>query len=304
MCRQVEQLSQCASVVPDTWTLIWCYKQCFHAEWQNFRRAMKAAMANQGIFLCLRNAQRLERLLGEQASPSPSVLLTDWREAKPCWDVLAEHGCRPSQVLLVVYTEGPKQFTTAKKWAAELPRRNMVHVIPCLGSPDDLIEQLQCFRKDTASFQDTVLQPSSGQQLALNGEEASDQSGTVFGTASSIKVAAEASFTSVEAWKWSDEASDQGGTAFGMASSIEVAAEASFTAMEAWKWSDEVSDQGSTDFSTASPIGAAAEACFTAMEAWKWSSPVAQRMLAALPSQSTSEVVGLLQAAAPSMYED
>lgn len=49
----------------------------------------------------------------------PLVLLTDWRETKPCMQILAKHSFHHPQVTLV-YTQGQKQLSLASRWVCTL----------------------------------------------------------------------------------------------------------------------------------------------------------------------------------------
>lgn len=277
MCRQVGQLRQSVETVSDTWSLVWCYKQCFQSEWQQFRRDLKAAKANQGSFLCLRNSNRLEHLIGEQGAPNQIVLLTDWREAKPCWQVLSDHGIGPSRFSFVVYTEGPKQFNLAKKWADDLPRRGAVHIISSLGSPGDLVDQMDAFHKKKVIFgsgelynateAEAGLQPLSG---GNHGRRAERQRQRQQPKPQGLRLL--------------ELGNEEGGRNAAARVIVEAVPLVSDEAVETMK--------ASWSF------------CFTASEAWRWSCPVAEQMCKALPSQSPSEVLALLLAAVPQSYEE
>lgn len=81
--------------------------------------------------MCLKKAVQFGRLLSRRPT-LPFVLLADWREAKPCWDILAE-GVPDQLQLIVVYTEQDRQVKQAARWAETRSQHGCevpVHVVP------------------------------------------------------------------------------------------------------------------------------------------------------------------------------
>jgi len=137
------------SVHDDKWNLIWFHKKCLQAETQQLRHGLVKELAKSGgVLLCLKNAGRLIAFLDDVDQPvRPTILLMDWREAKPCAKVLAEQRRAWPRLLVVVYTETEKQRLMAERWAAHLPEqgaftRKEVRVIGELGSSWALVDRL------------------------------------------------------------------------------------------------------------------------------------------------------------------
>lgn len=87
-----------------------------------FRLALQAAVAEaSGSVVCLKKAKQFCGWL-ERSSRPTYVLVSDWREAKPCRDVLETlpKACHPTN--MVVYVDHAKQFEKAVQWVQALPK--------------------------------------------------------------------------------------------------------------------------------------------------------------------------------------
>jgi len=123
------------------WDLLWCCKYCHKDEAHSHRAKINAIIEKVGgRLVCLKKAARLQQRRTNHNKLS--VLLTDWREAKPCMENLllsqAEH-----PHLTVVYTASDKQFKVASLWASTLQFQGMrqkVHIVPASGDVRELIE--------------------------------------------------------------------------------------------------------------------------------------------------------------------
>jgi len=120
------------------WSMVWCHERCHKPDLEGFREALRAAMVDAGgNLVCLKKATGLHRRV-QNLQAMPFVLLCDWREAKPCMELLADNSYGWSH-LMIVYTEHMKQFKMASRWAEEQCDQHVVHVIPSTTITDELI---------------------------------------------------------------------------------------------------------------------------------------------------------------------
>lgn len=103
------------------WRLVWCHERCHKQESVPRRQRLhQTASRGGGAVVCLKKAEKFAGWIGH-GQRSPFVLLTDWREAKPCLQALASQApeCRP--VCTVILAEDPKQFDRVSAWLDSLP---------------------------------------------------------------------------------------------------------------------------------------------------------------------------------------
>jgi len=100
--------------------LVWCNERSYKQDSKESRDFLEKEAEKLGAQLvCLKKADKLKMWL--QATSSASyLLLTSWREFKPCMQVLSHEGHWKRPVLPVVLCEGPVQFTRAASWVEEL----------------------------------------------------------------------------------------------------------------------------------------------------------------------------------------
>jgi len=124
------------------WQLVWCHERCHKVDLDPVRDAFTEAIGKaNGSLVCLKKATGFGRWVSRMPNV-PFVLLADWREAKPCWDILSEDVPHEMQ-LTVVYTEQERQFKQASQWAASLRARgarNIIHVVPVHITSADLAD--------------------------------------------------------------------------------------------------------------------------------------------------------------------
>jgi hypothetical protein len=124
--------SPTSAVGGEGWQLVWCHERCHKVDLEPLRTSFSETVEQaNGSLLCLKKATGFGRWLARMPN-IPFVLLADWREAKPCWEILAQD--QNSQLLFtLVYTEQERQFKQASQWAASLRSRgcrNVVNVVP------------------------------------------------------------------------------------------------------------------------------------------------------------------------------
>eukprot|EP00448_Togula_jolla_P039255 CAMPEP_0170625878 /NCGR_PEP_ID=MMETSP0224-20130122/31022_1 /TAXON_ID=285029 /ORGANISM="Togula jolla, Strain CCCM 725" /LENGTH=417 /DNA_ID=CAMNT_0010952539 /DNA_START=19 /DNA_END=1272 /DNA_ORIENTATION=+ len=102
------------------WRLVWCHERC-HKEDCDAQRQMlaKHAEALGGTLVCLKKASKFHLWQRRTARP-PYILLTDWREVKPCRDYLSGMPRSSLPSLTVVLCEVQRHFERASEWASSL----------------------------------------------------------------------------------------------------------------------------------------------------------------------------------------
>mmetsp|Transcript_99522 Transcript_99522/g.179632 ORF Transcript_99522/g.179632 Transcript_99522/m.179632 type:complete len:319 (+) Transcript_99522:84-1040(+) len=117
-----------ANGAPQTWYVLWCQERCHKSENEARRELLTMAAAQIGAeILLFKKAKQfhfwLDRCPGERY-----VLITDWREAQPCMEVLAHKLAEksvsgvPSAMpeMTVVLCESERQGSRATEWARTL----------------------------------------------------------------------------------------------------------------------------------------------------------------------------------------
>jgi len=122
-------------IVPPSmsWSLAWCHERCHKPATEPLRKAIdQIVSAAGGRLSCLKKAKRFAAWLS--AAPQrqwPFVLLTDWREVKPCLQAMSQMEC-PRPLMIVVLLDQPLHLDRVLGWARNLPMqgiRDRVHVI-------------------------------------------------------------------------------------------------------------------------------------------------------------------------------
>lgn len=103
------------------WHLVWCNEQCHkHALESLHQEIFEIVDRENGVLVRLKKAAGVGRWLSRAPRPD-FALLTDWREAKPCMQILDENDDFRRPRMTLVYVHGDKQFKQASRWAAKLP---------------------------------------------------------------------------------------------------------------------------------------------------------------------------------------
>uniref|UniRef100_A0A7S0FL78 Uncharacterized protein n=1 Tax=Pyrodinium bahamense TaxID=73915 RepID=A0A7S0FL78_9DINO len=130
----------CAESIPDvdttsappcSWRIVWCWERCHKQEAAYKREVLGEAARKAGASLvCLKKANKFAAWLAKSQRP-PYILLTDWRELKPCLSYASQEHLSNQPVFTVVLCEDPekKPFGRAAAWAERVgPRPDPVHV--------------------------------------------------------------------------------------------------------------------------------------------------------------------------------
>lgn len=125
------------------WRLVWCHERCLKSECDVRRQAVSMAAREAGaLLICMKKASKFAAWLGQKQRP-PLVLLTDWREVKPCLQAASEQPPRNRPALVLVLCDVPAQYERAKAWARTCPPgTEKVRVIKDIGLPRDLLAGL------------------------------------------------------------------------------------------------------------------------------------------------------------------
>lgn len=112
-----------------TWRLVWCHERCHKQENEGLRRVLGDAARNAGASLvCLKKASKFAVWLRSAQRP-PYVLLTDWRELKPCINTAKQVHISNQPTFTIVFCKDARHYERASAWAKSLPpRADPVHV--------------------------------------------------------------------------------------------------------------------------------------------------------------------------------
>lgn len=101
------------------WRCVWVHERCYKEESLPTRVALSAAVGKQkGHLTCLKKAMKFERFLSNNHNRhQPYILLTDWREVKPCFESLQMYEPALHPVCTVVLCSQRKQLENATEWA-------------------------------------------------------------------------------------------------------------------------------------------------------------------------------------------
>lgn len=131
-----------------SWRLIWCHERCHKSESENQRRLIQERVqAHGGALIALKKARQVGGWAERFVRPR-FVLVTDWREAQPCWHELARHAHKNRPDLFVVLCNSRRQFSRATAWKETLgPQLAEVHVCEDHSIPEALLGGLiaSCF---------------------------------------------------------------------------------------------------------------------------------------------------------------
>lgn len=123
-----------------SWSLVWCYERCYKSDADAFRSGLaELAESSHGTLLCFKKACGLKKWLAE-ASDTRWILVTDWREAKPCVQLWPECVRRPD--LILVFTDGERQMKRSLGWQMEL-QEELRQKVRIVGSPCTVIPAIQ-----------------------------------------------------------------------------------------------------------------------------------------------------------------
>jgi len=112
-----------------TWRLVWCHERCHKQENEGLRRILGDAARSAGASLvCLKKASKFAVWLRSAQRP-PYVLLTDWRELKPCINTAKQVHISNQPTFTIVFCKDARHYERACAWAKSLPpRADPVHV--------------------------------------------------------------------------------------------------------------------------------------------------------------------------------
>jgi hypothetical protein len=134
---------------PCFWSLVWCSERCFKAENVHRRAALENLAKSSGASLVsIKKANKFAMWL-LTARCKPFVLVTDWREVKPCLQVLEPQPMENQPVFTMVLCDACRNnYERAQQWASSLPpRKDPVHVVSSLDFLSSFTSTLGCKRK-------------------------------------------------------------------------------------------------------------------------------------------------------------
>lgn len=112
-----------------SWRVVWCHERCHKPDNEGRREELDEVTGTAGASLvCLKKASKYGDWLRRGQRPA-YILLTDWREVKPCLGIASQAALSNQPTFTVVLCEEQCQFHRAQAWAEALPRRaDPVHV--------------------------------------------------------------------------------------------------------------------------------------------------------------------------------
>jgi len=101
------------------WRVVWCNERCHKHDCRVQRWSFgKSAEAAGASLFCLRKAMHFSMWLSEHSRSCPDyVLLTDWREVKPCIVALNKRDSTDQPHCIIVLCDTAKQLSKASTWA-------------------------------------------------------------------------------------------------------------------------------------------------------------------------------------------
>jgi hypothetical protein len=107
-----------------------------------FRRSLAHHAHQHGARLIpLKKAKNFVQWCSEAVNPY--VLLTDWRETKPCIEALDRQGVNNRPIFTAVFCADTKQQKRVNQWVSSLPERgDPIHVYPDIMSLDQTVPTL------------------------------------------------------------------------------------------------------------------------------------------------------------------
>lgn len=311
----------------DKWYLIWCHERCYKEDFDAVRSDLaKVVEEIGGSLVCLKKASGFGRWVAREQHP-PFVLLTDWREAKPCMSIVSQSRVNTPR-LAAVYTEQERQFRQASQWASSMPGQGVCIPVQVLagshGMSDfvDLVSKVvhcneELLRLPKVSRPRLELEPllrddrpepwQPTSEVALPFPETQQVSPRPSSSASSTVGCSPPGVWSLvvtETGKWAVPVSSARGKTW------QVTPEAGMRERPDEAVFRRLRDKTQEDFerppngSLASPLGGLSPSSFCATEAGKWAEPVAQLLVNIFPRESLAEVKEVLSVAMPKQYED
>jgi len=127
------------------WQLIWCYERCHKSENLKQRQHIKkVTRASHASMTLLRKGRQFAKWLDspDYDQHLPLVIVTDWREAQPCFNAISQHenGLSHMPTDMVVLCDGPRQYMRALAWM-QLLRSDLipVHICERTSIPEGLL---------------------------------------------------------------------------------------------------------------------------------------------------------------------
>lgn len=122
--------------------VVWCHEHCHKGHNAARKKMLSSLCCDYGVALvCHKKAAKVEAWLNETVKPN-YILLTDWREAKPCMkiDILREKALFTD---MIVYCETEQTFRKASEWARSLTLEvGNVHVVRTTSDLDALLAKV------------------------------------------------------------------------------------------------------------------------------------------------------------------
>jgi len=121
-------MSSVSTAAPASWKVVWCNECCFKPGTKIQRQSMAmAARYAGGCLFCLRKAGDFEKWLAA-TQHSDYVLLTNWREVKPCIAALTERDATQQPFRIILQCDSPKELNKAHAWVQQYSTLRVHHM--------------------------------------------------------------------------------------------------------------------------------------------------------------------------------
>lgn len=139
--------------------VVWCHEHCHKSHNDVRRKELWRLCRDHGASLvCHKKAAKFETWLGNTLQQN-YILVTDWREAKPCMDI----GIMKEKAMfteMIVYCENEQTFKKATDWASSLPfEASRVYVASSVFDLDKLL--LELLSKQSEEQSPTLATPTT-----------------------------------------------------------------------------------------------------------------------------------------------
>jgi len=113
---------------PASWGVVWCNESCFKPDNIAQRQSMAMSVRDlDGALFCVRKARHLEKWL-EEPKRSEYVLLTNWREVKPCIATLTQCDVTQQPYTVILLCDTPTSLKRAFSWAQQYSKQRVHHM--------------------------------------------------------------------------------------------------------------------------------------------------------------------------------
>lgn len=136
------------TTVSKWWRLVWCHERCYKKEFEPLRKLVSSSLQDAGGGLvCMKSAARFTAWAAKPKLP-PYVLLSGWREIKPCMQTLVQRGAYRPPAMIIVFPEQVNHYERVVSWAQQLAAQDFkerVHLLQDVQELLGLLPTMTCY---------------------------------------------------------------------------------------------------------------------------------------------------------------